>query len=257
MKRGFAWAALGLAGAACASSEADPESPEQEPGATNGEPRAAEPRRLPIPEIDRDRCDPEGKEEVTYDLNRDGEPNLWELYATIEEDGAPVEVLTCKQADFDGDGSADYVAIYGEGGEMIAEEFDLSFDGEFDVRTHYDESSGRVALAERKTDFGAEADVWERYDGDGNLELVERDRRGDGDPDMWEQYEEGRLVAILYDDTADGRVDRREEAPRDAGEEATDEPDPAEEEILEDEADAAEDMLEGDLEDADPMPEAE
>ena len=169
---------------------------------------------LHIPHVDPELCDPGGKEVVTYDLNHDGEPNIWELYQMIEQDGTDVRVLTCKQVDFDGDGRKDYVVIYRESGEVLAEEFDFTFDGNFDVRTHYDERTRQVFLAERDTDFDGDIDVWESYDGGGNLELVKRDRNGDGNPDMWEQYEHGELVAILYDDTADGRVDRRERRAR-------------------------------------------
>ena len=39
------------------------------------------------------------------------------------------------------------------------------------------------------------------------------DRNNDGQPDLWEQYKDGVLIAILYDDNFDGKVDRREEIP--------------------------------------------
>ena len=204
----LAAAAISVVAAACGSREAEPETPEPPS-------EVAETRELHIPDVDPERCDPEGKEEVTYDLNRDGRPNMSELYQTVDERGADVRVLACKRVDFDGDGNLDYVAVYDESGELIAEEFDLTFDGEFDVRTHYDPDSGEVFLAERRSGFGGGADIRELYDEDGALELVERDRSGDGNTDMWEQYEGGELVAILYDDTADGRVDRREEVSRD------------------------------------------
>jgi hypothetical protein len=42
---------------------------------------------------------------------------------------------------------------------------------------------------------------------------VRRDRNGDGQPDLWEQYKDGVLLAILYDDDFDGKVDRRDEIP--------------------------------------------
>ncbi len=42
---------------------------------------------------------------------------------------------------------------------------------------------------------------------------MRRDRNGDGQPDLWEQYKDGVLIAILYDDDFDGKVDRREEIP--------------------------------------------
>ena len=42
---------------------------------------------------------------------------------------------------------------------------------------------------------------------------MRRDRNGDSKPDQWEQYKDGVLIAILYDDDFDGKVDRREEIP--------------------------------------------
>ena len=45
------------------------------------------------------------------------------------------------------------------------------------------------------------------------LTSVRRDRNGDNQPDEWMQYKETILIAILYDDDYDGRVDRREEIP--------------------------------------------
>ena len=42
---------------------------------------------------------------------------------------------------------------------------------------------------------------------------MRRDRNADGNPDYWEQYKDGSLVAILYDDDYDNKVDRREEVP--------------------------------------------
>ena len=38
----------------------------------------------------------------------------------------------------------------------------------------------------------------------------ERMRSCNGQPDVWEQYKDGALIAILYDDDFDGKVDRRE-----------------------------------------------
>ena len=56
-------------------------------------------------------------------------------------------------------------------------------------------------------------DVKEYYDTAGALASVRRDRNGDGAPDQWEQYKDTILLAILYDDDYDGKVDRREEIP--------------------------------------------
>ena len=163
-----------------------------------------------IPKVDPSLCDTTGKQVQTFDLNQDNVPDVWKLYATVEEDGAKLDVLTCKQVDYDHDGKKDYVAIYNKTGEIVAEEFDFTFDGHFDAREHYDKKGGKIYMVERDLDHNKNPDTWEKYDADGNLESVERDRNGDGKPDLWEQYQRGVLLAILYDDDYDRKVDRKE-----------------------------------------------
>src|SRR5690606_28525716 len=165
-----------------------------------------------IPKVDPELCDTSGKQVQTFDLNQDGQPDVWKLYASIEEDGANLEVLTCKQVDYDHDGNKDYVATYNRRGEMIAEEFDFTFDGTFDAREHYDKKTGGIYMVERDLDHDKKPDTWEKYDTSGSLESIARDCNGVGKPDLWEQYEKGKLIAILYDDDYDRRVDRKESA---------------------------------------------
>lgn len=163
---------------------------------------------LRIPRVDPALCDTEGKKVLTFDLNRDDKPDVWKLLASADEGGTTVEILTCKQVDFDHDGRKDYVAIYNRTGQLLAEEFDLTFDGHFDARAHYDVDTGKIYLEERDTGHDGKPDVWEKYK-DGVLESVKRDRNADDKPDVWEQYKDGKLVAILYDDNYDARVDRK------------------------------------------------
>lgn len=186
--------------------------------ACGGKKEAKEPEKLgdspgavTVPEVDASLCDTEGKRVSTFDLNRDGRPDVWKLYATVEEGGTTTEVMTCKQVDFDHDGVKDYVVTYKETGEMITEEIDLGFDQRFDSRHHFDPESNEVYLVERDTDFDKDPDVWEKYTPEGVIDSVRRDTNGDGKPDVWEQYVEGKLVAILFDDDFDNRVDRKEQ----------------------------------------------
>lgn len=173
-----------------------------------------EAKNLRVPTVDKELCDPSGKKVVTSDLNQDNKPDVWKLYATIVEDNTNVEVMTCKQADFDHDGRKDYVATYLRTGEMVAEEFDFGFDGKFDAREHYDKKVAKVNLVERDSDHDKRTDIWEKYR-DGQIAAVHRDRNGDGKPDMWETYDAaGTLASILYDDDYDNRVDRKEAARR-------------------------------------------
>lgn len=165
-----------------------------------------------MPKVDPELCDTSGKQVQTFDLNQDDKPDVWKLYAQMEEDGAKLDVLTCKQVDYDHDGNKDYVATYNKQGELVAEEFDFTFDGKFDAREHYDKKSGQIYMVERDLDHNKNPDTWEKYDTSGSLESIERDRNGDGKADLWEQYQKGTLVTILYDDDFDRKVDRKESA---------------------------------------------
>lgn len=166
-----------------------------------------------VPKVDPTLCDTNGKNVVTYDLNHDNKPDVWRLYKTEDEGGTKVEFMTCKQVDFDHDGRKDWVVAYNRKGNTLFEKADFDYDGKWDMSRIYDTKTGQVAEAERDTDFDGKFDVKEVYDSAGALTSVRRDRNNDGQPDLWEQYKDGVLIAILYDDDFDGKVDRREEIP--------------------------------------------
>ncbi|MDB4952761.1 MAG: hypothetical protein JWO36_330 [Myxococcales bacterium] len=166
-----------------------------------------------IPKVDPTLCDTNGKNVVTFDLNHDNRPDVWRLYRTEDEGGTKIEFMTCKQVDFDHDGRKDWVVAYNRKGLPLFEKADFDYDGKWDMSKIYDTKTGQVAEVERDTDFDGKFDVKEIYDSSGQLTSVRRDRNGDGNPDQWEQYKDGVLLAILYDDDFDGKVDRREEIP--------------------------------------------
>jgi len=166
-----------------------------------------------IPKVDPKLCDTNGKNVVTYDLNHDNKPDVWRLYKSEDEGGTKVEFMTCKQVDFDHDGRKDWVVAYNRKGVPLYEKADFDYDGKWDMSKVYDTKVNQVAEVERDTDFDGKFDVKEVYDSAGVLTSVRRDRNGDGQPDLWEQYKDGVLLAILYDDDYDGKVDRREEIP--------------------------------------------
>jgi hypothetical protein len=156
-------------------------------------------------------CDVVGKRVVLFDLNRDRAADVWKVYSSTEEAETRLEVLSCKQVDFDHDGRKDYVVEYdGKGGKRI-ERFDFDFDGRFDAVFELNERTGKPAKVQRDSNFDGRFDLVEEYGDDGVLAAIERDRNGDGKPDLWEQYLRGKLVAVLYDDNFDEDVDRREE----------------------------------------------
>jgi len=166
-----------------------------------------------IPKVDPTLCDTNGKNVVTYDLNHDNRPDVWRLYKTEDEGGTKIEFLTCKQVDGNRDGKKDWVVAYSRKGNALFERRDLDFDGKWDVNMVYDTKSSALAESERDTNFDGAYDVKEYYDTRGTLASVRSDRNGDGQPDRWEQYKDDILLAILYDDDFDGKVDRREEIP--------------------------------------------
>lgn len=166
-----------------------------------------------IPKVDPTLCETEGKNVLTYDLNKDTRPDVWRLYKSEDEGGTTVEYMTCKQVDFDHDGRKDWVVGYNRKGTVLYEKADLDFDGKFDMSSLYDPKKGTVLEIERDTDFDGKYDLKEIFDSSGQLSSIRRDRNADGEPDLWEQYKNTVLLAILYDDDFDKKVDRREEIP--------------------------------------------
>jgi hypothetical protein len=166
-----------------------------------------------VPKVDPTLCDTTGKNIVTYDLNHDNKPDVWRLYKSDDEGGTKVEFMTCKQVDFDHDGRKDWVVGYNRKGNTLFEKADFDYDGKWDMSAVYDTKTATLVEVERDTDFDGKFDVKEVYDSAGQLTSVRRDRNGDGQPDLWEQYKDGVLLAILYDDDFDGKVDRRDEIP--------------------------------------------
>ena len=163
------------------------------------------------PKVDPTLCDTNGKNVVTYDLNKDNRPDVWRLYKVTDEGGTRIEFMSCKQVDFDRDGRKDWVVAYNPKGVPLFEKADFDYDGKWDMSAIYDTKVNHLAEVERDTDFDGKFDVKEVYDSAGNLTSVRRDRNNDGQPDLWEQYKDNVLLAILYDDDFDGKVDRREE----------------------------------------------
>ena len=166
-----------------------------------------------VRKVDPTLCDTNGKNVVTFDLNKDNRADVWRLYKVEDENGTKVEFLTCKQVDFDHDGRKDWVVAYNRKGNTLFEKADFDYDAKWDMSAVYDIKVNRLAEVERDTDFDGKFDVKELYDTAGTLTSVRRDRNGDGQPDLWEQYKDSVLLAILYDDDFDGKVDRRDEIP--------------------------------------------
>src|SRR5687768_15660078 len=168
---------------------------------------------MEVPKVDPTLCETRGKNVVTYDLNKDNKPDVWRLYRTEDEGGTKIEFMTCKQVDFDHDGRKDWVVGYNRKGNPLFEKADFDYDGRFDMSAIFDTKTAKVAEVERDIDRNGTMDVKEIYDSSGTLQSIRKDRNGDRIPDEWEQYKQNILIAILYDDDFDGKVDRRDEIP--------------------------------------------
>ena len=168
---------------------------------------------LEIPQVDPTLCETAGKNVVTSDINHDNRPDVWRLYKTEDEGGTKIEFLTCKQVDVNLDGKKDWVVAYNRKGNPVMERTDYNYDGKWDMSAVFDAKTGHYAEIERDDDHDGRFEKKELYDTAGTVTSVRRDRNGDNQPDEWQQYKEQILIAILYDDDYDGRVDRREEIP--------------------------------------------
>ena len=167
--------------------------------------------------FDRSRCDDRGKQVVSADTNGDGKPDVVKLFTVLEQGGEHVQQLTCRQVDLNHDGKMDIIYTYGPGGTLMAEDFDLDFDGKFDERIYYQD--GKKVRMERDMDGDGRHDYVEFFEG-GKLVRVERDSNGDGKADEWQYYENGRLDRIGTDTTGSGRADKWERNPDEAAPEA-------------------------------------
>jgi hypothetical protein len=161
--------------------------------------------------VDNARCDSRGKQLVTSDTNGDKRADVMKLYETVGSGSNAAQKLVCKQVDLNNDNKIDIVYHYApDSSNLTFEEFDLDFDGRFDLRAFY--QSGRKIREEMDTNYDNKVDFTKYYEAD-RLVRIERDSNNDGRVDEWQYYEAGKLDRIGYDSTGSGRVDKWERAP--------------------------------------------
>jgi hypothetical protein len=160
--------------------------------------------------VDPTRCDPRGKQVVTADTNADKKSDVTKLYEVRDGAGGKVQVLACKQVDLNYDNRIDIVYHYDQTGTLSFEEFDLDFDGRYDLWAYY--QGGQKIREEMDTNYDRRPDFTRFVEG-GKVVRVERDANNDGRVDQWEYYEGGKLDRIGYDTTNSGRADKWDRAP--------------------------------------------
>jgi hypothetical protein len=195
---------LGLM-AGCGSSSSGPGGLSAAPGSGGG---------MMTTSVDRSRCDDRGKQVIAADTNGDNKADVLKLYVSAGKGDQSGQTLVCKQVDLNGDNKVDIVYHYGDEGTLNFEEFDLDFDGRFDLRAFY--QAGRKVREELDTNYDQKVDFTKYYEAD-KLVRVERDANNDGKVDEWQYYEAGKLDRIGFDSTGSGKVDRWERAPEEAG----------------------------------------
>src|SRR5262249_42457579 len=129
--------ALVLCGA-CAENEKKDTNTAANSGGPSNAPAAAN--------VDKSRCDTSGKKVVEIDVNGDKRADVWKVYAKSVENGAQVDVLTCKEVDLNFDGKKDMWVYYDNTGNITLEEFDLDFDGKTDLWTY--RQNGKIVRQE-------------------------------------------------------------------------------------------------------------
>lgn len=142
-----------------------------------------------------------------YDLNGDGRPDLFKIYVLrgpVDDPEKRVQLLARQDLDLDFDGNVDVRRHFNEAGNVVREEMDLDFDGKFDAVDYY--ADGVLFRRDMAFNFEGKPSVVKYYN-QNRLARKERDTTGDGRLDTFEFYENGKLIRIGIDKDGDEKPD--------------------------------------------------
>lgn len=141
-----------------------------------------------------------------YDLNGDGKPDLFKIYVirADAEGGEKKTLLGRQDLDLDFDGDVDVRRHFNEEGTVVREEMDLDFDGQFDAIDYY--SDGDLYRRDMALNFEGKPSIIKYYNNNA-LARKERDSNADGKIDTVEFYQDGKIVRIGVDKDGDGKPD--------------------------------------------------
>lgn len=151
----------------------------------------------------------------TYDVNRDGRPDVYKFFKSTDDPQNPgnkLDFLTRKELDINHDGRFDVVRTYDDKGQVVSEEVDLDFDGKVDEIAYFED--GVMVRKELDFNFDGKPDVVKYYT-NGHLARIESDRGHHGKVDTWEYYTDEGLDRIGTDTDGDGQVDHWERRGKD------------------------------------------
>lgn len=142
-----------------------------------------------------------------YDLNGDGKPDLFKIYVLRGPKDDPekrTQLLGRQDLDLDFDGNVDVRRHFNELGTVVREEMDLDFDGQFDAIDYY--SDGTLYRRDMALNFEGKPSIVKYYTAN-KLARKERDTNGDGKIDTVEFYDNGKLIRIGVDKDGDEKPD--------------------------------------------------
>ena len=155
-----------------------------------------------------------------FDVNHDGQVDLWKFYAykKLDDVEGPGDLLLIrKELDLNFDGRIDRIMYYNQKEELVSEEIDTNFDGTIDRIHHYDKAilvsteffqseGNRVAI-----DGVNNPTVYPnmvRFFRNGKMTREEPDAEGDGLRERYVLFDvEGKISQIGHDDDGDGVVE--------------------------------------------------
>ena len=143
-----------------------------------------------------------------YDLNKDGNPDIIDVFKKIpnEKTGETTLRMYVKMMDLNRDSRMDLWRFFDvESGAVAKEELDLDFDGKIDRMDYF--SEGVVRRSEFDFQFDENPDIVKSFDEKGDLVKIESDQNADGKIDYWEFYKNGALERIEKDNDNDGKSD--------------------------------------------------
>lgn len=143
-----------------------------------------------------------------YDLDGDGQPDVWKHYVFTGGPDVPKEkkprLLARQDIDLNFDGKVDVKRYFNAQAALVREEMDLDFDERFDAVDYY--ADGVLYRRDIALNTQGQPSIVKFYN-DQTLTRKERDTDGDGSMDVVEYYEGGKLVRIGEDRDGDGKPD--------------------------------------------------
>ena len=152
-----------------------------------------------------------------FDVNQDGEADMWKIYKELTTNDNIKKVLKRREIDLNFDGKLNYIKFYSDKGNILKEYLDKDLDGVFDSIRFYKDNiirkieiyksnpleKGNLTLLKDKKPFKT------YYYRQGRIKRVTSDLRKSSKEDFFMFYKKNKLeqIGIDYDD--DLKIDER------------------------------------------------